>query len=393
MTAEPPTGALAGVHVLDVASMLAGPYAATLLGDLGADVVKLEPPNGDETRRFGPREGTDSGVFYGVNRNKRSVIADLRTPQGQEILAALVRWADVVVDNLRPSAKAKLGLDYASLSAMNPRVVSLSVSTFGPYGPYAGRPGIDPIAQAITGFMNVTGDPTAKPVKAGPPVADATCSILAAYGALAALWARERTGRGQEVHVSLMDALVHIQAPYTGQYFLLGTQQARTGNTSEWYAPYDAYQCRDGKYVHIACYNEKFFANLCTAIGQPELRDDIRFATNEARLVHRSALDEIVSRWLSDVDRDRALDTLWAADVIVGPVNDYAEAFADPQILHNNMVVEVDHHTGRKRVSGVPVRLSDTPGGVRLPPPALGAHTEAVLRELGIEAAGEAEAG
>jgi len=376
--------ALEGVKVLDAASMMAGPYAATLLGDMGAEVVKLEPPNGDETRRIGPRRGSDSGVFVGVNRNKRSVAVDLTTPDGQEILDRLVRWADVVVDNLRPRARRALGLDYESLRARNPRVVSVSVSTFGSTGPYAGRPGIDPVAQAISGLLNVTGFPDGPPVKAGPPVGDATCSLLAAFGAVSALWARERTGEGQQVEVSLIDGLVHIQAPYTGQYFLLDQQQPRSGNSIDWYAPYNAYRCADGLFVHIACYNDKFFRNLCAAMGRDDLPGDDRFRTNEDRLVHRAALDEIIGAFLADLPRAKALQVLWDHDCIVGPVNDYAEVFSDPQVLHNQMVVEVPHHTGPLRVTGVPVHLSATPGAVRRPPPALGEHTVEVLRELNL---------
>jgi crotonobetainyl-CoA:carnitine CoA-transferase CaiB-like acyl-CoA transferase len=377
--------ALEGIRVLDAASMMAGPYGATLLGDLGADVVKLEPPNGDETRRIGPRNEVDSGVFVGINRNKRSVAADLRTPDGRQVLDALIDWADVVVDNLRPRAKEKLGLDWPTLHSRNPRIVSVVVSTFGADGPYAGLPGIDPVAQALSGLMSVTGFPGGDPVKAGPPVGDAVASMLVAIGALSALWARQSTGEGQQVEVALIDGLIHIQAPYTGQHFLLGRQQPRMGNSIDWYAPYNAYRCADGRFVHLAAYNDKFFRNLCVAIGRPELADDERFVTNEERLAHREELDVVLAAFVGALPRDEALAQLWSNDVIAGPVNDYDEVFADPQVNHNGMVVDVEHHSGPLRVTGVPVRLSATPGAVRRPPPALGEHTAEVLRELGIE--------
>ncbi|GAB3042905.1 CaiB/BaiF CoA-transferase family protein [Parafrigoribacterium mesophilum] len=378
--------ALTGIHVLDAASMMAGPYCATLLGDLGADVIKLEPPNGDETRRIGPRKGTESGVFVGVNRNKRSIAVDLRTDDGKEVLARLVQWADVVVDNLRPTARKRLGLDYATLAAQNPRIISVSLSSFGADGPYAGRPGIDPVAQALTGMMAVTGFADSGPLKAGPPVGDAVASLLAGFGAMSALWARERTGLGQQVDVSLIDGLIHIQAPYTGQYFLMGTQQPRSGNSIGWYAPYNAFACSDGLYVHLACYNDKFFQNLCNALGQADLAADPRFATNDDRVANRDELDTIIAGFLATMPRQEALDHLWLHDVIVGPVNDYDEVFADPQVNHNGMVVDVNHHTGPLKVTGVPVHLSRTPGAVRLPPPGLGEHTTEVLDELGFSA-------
>jgi crotonobetainyl-CoA:carnitine CoA-transferase CaiB-like acyl-CoA transferase len=378
--------ALEGIRVLDAASMMAGPYGATLLGDLGADVIKLEPPNGDESRRIGPRKDADSGVFVGLNRNKRSVVADLRTDEGRQVLDALIGWADVIVENMRPNAKRKLGLDWETLHTRNPRAVAVSVSTFGSTGPYAGRPGIDPVAQALSGLMNVTGPRGGDPLKAGAPVADATASVLVAYGALSALWARERTGEGQQVEVALIDGMIHVQGPYTGQFALLGRQQPRTGNSIDWYAPYNAYRCADGRWVHLACYNDKFFANLCRAIERPELADDPRFATVEGRLEHAEHLDGVIGEHLATLPRDEALERLWAHDVIVGPVNGYEEVFADPQVAHNEMVVEVDHHTGPLKVTGVPVRLSDTPGAVRRPPPGLGEHTAEILEELGLDA-------
>jgi crotonobetainyl-CoA:carnitine CoA-transferase CaiB-like acyl-CoA transferase len=375
--------ALDGIRVLDVASMMAGPYGATLLGDLGADVIKLEPPNGDESRRIGPRRGTDSGVFVGLNRNKRSVVADLRTEDGRRVLDALIGWADVLVENMRASAKARFGLDWETLHARNERLICVSVSTFGSSGPYAGRPGIDPVAQAVSGFMNVTGPRGGEPLKAGAPVADATASTLVAVGALAALWARERTGAGQQVDVALLDGLLHAQGPYTGQFALLGRQQPRMGNSIDWYAPYNAYRCADGGFVHVACFNDKFFANLCRALERPELIDDPRFATADARLEHAEELDALVGGHLAGWTREEALERLWASDVIVGPVNGYAEVFADPQVAHNEMVVDVAHHAGPLQVTGVPLRLSETPGAVRRPPPALGEHTDEIRAELG----------
>jgi crotonobetainyl-CoA:carnitine CoA-transferase CaiB-like acyl-CoA transferase len=184
----------------------------------------------------------------------------------------------------------------------------------------------------------------------------------------------------------LIDGLIHIQAPYTGQYFLLGTQQPRTGNSIGWYAPYNAYVCADGHWVHVACYNDKFFRNLCVALERPELARDPRFLANDDRLAHRGELDAIIAGFLVTLPRQEALERLWAHDVIVGPVNDYDDVFADPQVIHNGMVVDVEHHTGPLRVTGVPVHLSDTPGSVRLPPPGLGEHTEQILDELGFSA-------
>ncbi len=205
---------LEGIRVLDLASILAGPYGATMLADMGADVIKIEPPRGDESRYFGPRVGADSGVFVGINRNKRGLVLDLAQPAGRQVYTRLLKTADVVVENLRPSAKAKLGVDYEASRVHQPQIVYISVSTFGQSGPYSRRPGIDPIAQAMSGFMAVTGERGGEPLKAGPAVADATCAMLVAYAAMVGLWVREKQGVGQQIEVCLVDGLIHLQAPH-----------------------------------------------------------------------------------------------------------------------------------------------------------------------------------
>lgn len=385
MTGPAPSGPLHGVKVLDIATMLAGPYGATLLGDLGADVVKLEAPGGDVSRKMGPTKDDTSGVFHGVNRNKRSITADLRSPGGRRVLQRLLSWADVLVTNQLPSVKKAIGVDATTLAASYPELISVSASTFGETGPYAGRPGIDPIAQAVSGFMAVTGERGGEPTKAGPPVADSVGSLLVTVGALAALYNRASGGTGQHVDVALIDGLIHVQAPYVGQYFLLGTQQPRSGNTIDWYAPYNSYRCADDRRIQLACHNDKFFHRLAEAMGQEELTEDPRFSTNDARLENRDDLDQLVEGFCRTAPRDQILDHLWSFDVIVGPIHDYVDVFSDPQVLHNGMVVTLDTADGPVRNSGVPLRFSATPGSVRRPPPRPGQHTDEILSELGLE--------
>lgn len=375
---------LEGIRVLDLASMMAGPYGATMLGDMGADVIKVEPPRGDEARTLGPGIGDDSGLFVGLNRNKRGLALDLTKPEAREVYVRLIRSADVVVENLRPQAKAKLGIGYEATCQINPRIVYISVSTFGQSGPYAGRPGIDPLAQALTGFMAVTGEPDGGPLKAGPAVADATCANLVAFAAMVGLWVRERQGIGQQIEISLIDGLLHIQAPLLGQYFLTAFVFPRSGNSSPYYAPAGAYACRDGRRIQIAIINDKFFANLCRALELPELVADPRFATTAARIEHRAMLDKPIGERFLQLDADEAMRRLSEADVIAAPVLAYPETVCDPQVAHNRMVEEVTHaRVGRLRVTGVPVKLSATPGAVRLAAPALGQHTVEILTELG----------
>lgn len=375
---------LEGIRVLDLASILAGPYGATMLGDMGTDVIKIEPPGGDEARGMGPGIGDDSGLFVGINRNKRSLVLDLTRPEGREVYYRLVKTADVVVENLRADAETKLGVSYAHTFERNPRIIYISVSTFGESGPYAGRPGIDPLAQALTGFMSVTGEAGGRPLKAGVAVADATCAGLVAYAAMLGLWTRQTQGIGQRIELSLVDGLMNMQCSNVGMYAVSGFEAPRVGNASPFYAPYDTFTCADGRQVLIALFHDRWFHRLCQAIGRLDLVDDPRFASNDARMAHQAELTDEVGRWFASVTASEAMAALTAADVIAAPVLTHAEAFVDPQITHNRMLVEVEHkNLGAIQVGGVAPKLSATPGAVRRAPPALGEHTEEILREAG----------
>jgi crotonobetainyl-CoA:carnitine CoA-transferase CaiB-like acyl-CoA transferase len=371
-----------------MATIVAGPFGTTMLADMGADVIKIEAPFGDDCRHMGPRLGVDSGTYVGVNRNKRGMVLDLRQPAALEVYYKLAQSADIIVTNMRRAAKEKLKIDYDSTRQHNPRIIYISVSTFGQLGPYSHRPGIDPVAQAMTGLMYVTGEPGGRPVKAGAAVADATVSAYVAYGAMIALWTRERQGIGQHLEVSLLDSLFHLQAPLLGRYFLTGDIPPRVGNGSPDYGPYNTYTSRDGTPVQVACFSDKWFRNFCQAVDRPELAEDERFVTNDKRMENGGALDALMQAACQQFDTAELMRRLEQADVIHGPVLSYAQAVEDPQMQHNGMVQEVVHpHVGRLRTHGLPIRLHATPGAVRLAPPALGQHTEEVLQELGYSAA------
>jgi crotonobetainyl-CoA:carnitine CoA-transferase CaiB-like acyl-CoA transferase len=377
---------LAGIRVLDIASMLAGPYGATMLGDMGADVIKIEPPYGDESRAIGVKVENDSGFYVGINRNKRSIVLDLTRPEGKELYFRLVRTADVIVDNLRPQAKAKLGVTYEENCKYNPKIICISVSAFGQDGPYAGRPGIDPLAQALSGLMSVTGEKDGKPLKAGPAIADATCANLVAFSAMVGLWVREQQGVGQQIEVCLVDGQIHIQPSQVGQFFLCKYVQPRVGNASPFYAPYGTFTCRDGRDIQIASFNNKFFHNICRAIGREDLIEDPRFTTGEERLARELELNAEIQKAFSQFDSEEMLRRLAKEDCMAAPVNTYEQTFADPQVIHNQMAVEVNHaRVGKVKVGGIPVKLKKTPGAVRLAPPTLGQHTREVLQELGLK--------
>ena len=379
---------LAGIRVLDIASMMAGPYGATLLGDMGADVIKIEPPYGDDSRAIGPGVENDGGFFVGINRSKRGIVLDLTKPEGRALYFRLVKTADVVIENLRPHAKAALGLSYEETRKHNANIICIAVSAIGQEGPYAGRPGVDPMAQALSGFMSFTGERDGGPLKAGPAIADATCANLVAFAAMMGLWVRAQQGIGQQIEVCLLDGMLHVQPTQLGQLFLLNYMHPRVGNTSAFTAPYGAFTCRDGKQIQIATFSKKFFVNVCKAIERDDLVTDPRLATNEGRLAHESELNAAIQAYFSQHDSEEMMRRLVAADVLAAPINTLRDAVADPQVQYNQMVVEVEHaRVGKLKVGGVPVKLTRTPGAVRLAAPTLGQHTREVLQEVGVEEA------
>ena len=377
---------LEGIRVLDLATMLAGPYAATLLGDLGADVVKVESHYGDDSRHLGPERLGQRSPFLSLNRNKRSLVLDLQQPAAQAVFARLAATSDVVITNVREPALSKLGLAYEQVRAHRPDVVWVGVTAFGPDGPYAGRPGIDFLAQGYAGLLALNGDPKGAPVRVTVPLVDVMTSELVVSGVLAALLVRARTGEGQRIDVSLLDALVHAQASGLGAWFLKEEITPRTGNRSQYFAPSGVYPCRDGKGIVITCPSDKFFAHLCRAL-EVEWVSDPRFAKIAARLANQDELDALLTARCGDFARDDLLLRLIAADVLAAPIHEIPEVAADLQVRHNDMIVATEHATlGRLEVTGVPVKLRGTPGSVRLPPPVHGQHTLALLAELGFGA-------
>ena len=375
---------LSGVRVVDLAHMLAGGYGSMLLGDLGAEMIKIEPLEiGDRTRLLGPPfvEG-ESGYFLGINRNKKSVALDLRTEDGRQVLYDLVRVSDVVFDNFRPGVMEEMGCGYEALKEINPRIIYCALSGFGETGPYRDRPAFDLAVQALSGAMSITGEPGRPPVRMGVPMGDLGGSLFCALAISAALYAREKTGLGRKIEIALMDCLVALLT-YVGQYYLLdGKVPGPMGSAHVSVVPYQAFPTQD-IYIVVAVFVEKFWQALCQVLGLEELVDDPRFADNDKRRDHREELIPI----LEDIFRTRPgeewLRLLTEAGVPSGPINTLDRVFADPQVAARNMVVEIDHpKVGSFRSIGNPVKTPPMPEGPFEPPPMHGQHTEEVLREV-----------
>lgn len=379
-------GPLVGLKVLEVSTMMAGPYAATLLGDMGADVIKVESPRGDDSRHLGPSIGGERSAFLSLNRSKRDVVVDLHSEGGQEVFGSLVAACDVVITNVREPALSRMGLDYDAVRSHRDDIIWIGVTAFGNDGPYAGRPGIDFLVQGYGGLLALTGEPGGDPVRVTVPLIDALTSTLVVTAALAALRSRDADGRGQRIDISLLDALVHAQAAGLGSHLVTGEETPRTGNRSHYFAPSGIYGTREGDRVIITCPSERFFDKLCEAL-EVDWNDDPRFSTIPQRMEHQDELDELIDRRCREFDREDLIRRLSDADVLVAPVNGVAEVVRDPQVAHNDMIVTVDHTTlGPLRVTGVPIHFRGTPAQVLRSPPRFGEHTREVLTELGYDA-------
>jgi crotonobetainyl-CoA:carnitine CoA-transferase CaiB-like acyl-CoA transferase len=400
MTDKAQTGPLAGVTVLDLSRVLAGPWATQLLADLGADVIKVERPGaGDDTRAWGPPFTTaadgsrgDAAYFFCANRNKRSVTVDMARPEGADLLRKLAAQADVVVENFKTGGLKKYGLDYESLREINPRLVYCSITGFGQTGPYRERAGYDYMIQAIGGLMSITGqadgEPGAEPMKVGVAVTDLFTGLYASNAVLAALLHARSTGQGQHVDMALFDVQAAMLANQATNYFVSGTAPQRMGNAHPNLAPYQPFPTQDGAIV-IAVGNDGQFRSLCTALGAPALGTDPRFATNAQRVAHRHELADLLKGLTVAKTTDAWMAALEAAGVPCGPINTVDRVFAEPQAVARGLVVEQDRSdlAGTVKTVASPIRLSETPAVYRSAPPALGEHTDSVLTErLGVTA-------
>jgi crotonobetainyl-CoA:carnitine CoA-transferase CaiB-like acyl-CoA transferase len=381
-SAHDPT-ALHALRVLDITQVMAGPFCSTMLADLGADVIKIESPAGDSTRQMSSAVGTDSPAFNAVNRGKRSLVVDLKTDAGRSVLRRLAETADILVENYRPGVMATFGLDYPTLSAANPRLIYASISGYGQTGPDRLKGGLDLIAQGVSGLMSITGEPGGAPVKTGIPVTDLGAGLFALVGILAALEARHQTGLGQHVDTSLVEAGVALSVWEATEYFTEGRSPQPTGSAHRLHAPYQAFRCADG-YITIGAATDRLFPKLCAVLGHPEWTSIPEFATTPSRVRHRAALADTIEAVTAGRPRAHWLQQLEAAGVPCGPLNDYAQVFADPQIVAREMVVDVEHPTlGTLRALGSPIKLSATPADARRRAPLLGEHTKDILTEAG----------
>jgi crotonobetainyl-CoA:carnitine CoA-transferase CaiB-like acyl-CoA transferase len=381
MGASQVTGALQGLRVIDLSRVLGGPYCTQALADHGAQVIKLEPPNGDETRSWGPPfVGETASYFVGVNRNKQGICVDLSCEEGRNILWQLLEGADVLVENFKPGTLERWGMDYARLSERFPKLIHCAISGFGPDGPLGGLPGYDAAIQAMAGLMSVNGEPDGPALRVGLPVVDMVTGLNALAGILLALAERERSGRGQSLDIALYDSGVSLLHPHLPNYFGNGRTPQRSGNAHPNIAPYDSYRTATAP-IFLAVGNDRQFKKLVSHLYAPELAQEARFVDNKSRCAHRGELKEVLEGLMQSLDCESLATKLIRGGVPCGPVHTVDAVANHPHTLHRELIVEIGSYRG----TGTPIKLSRTPATYRSAPPALGGDTRAVLDELGID--------
>ena len=379
--------ALSGIRVIDVTQVMAGPFCGMIMADMGANVIKVEPPLGDSARRMAGARGTESAAFNAVNRGKRGIVVDLKTKDGRDVVSRLARQADVLIENYRPGVMREFGLDYQTLRQSNPALIYASISGYGQTGPSSAKGGFDLIAQGVSGLMSITGEPGRPPVKCGVPLTDLGAALFALGGILAAIHYRTTTGLGQQVDTSLIEAGVALSVWEATEYFSGRGVPQPLGSAHRMSAPYQAIRCADG-YITLGAANDKLFGRLCALLGHSEWSQDPAFANDTARVRNREDLAARIEAVMASAPSSHWLTLLEGQEIPCGPINSYAEALEDAHIKARQMVVKTEHPTlGRIRTLGTPLKLSETPLVPGRPAPLLGQHTNQVLAEAGWNAA------
>lgn len=380
---SPKEGALKDIRVVDLSRYIAGPYCAMLLGDMGADVIKVEPPGrGEHSRSFGPFVEGESLYTMVFNRNKRSLTLDLRSEQGKQVLRDLLQKADVLVENFVPGTLEKMGLDWTTLESLNPRLIVTRISGFGQTGPLSGKPCFDVIGQTMSGLMEITGDPDRHPTMAGTYVVDYSTGMYATIGTLGALQARERTGKGQVVDVALMDSALSMLMTAIPEQVLHGRTMTRHGNRDRYAAPANTFRTRDDAWVHLVVAGDIMFGGLANAMGRPDLAEDPRYKTNEARMENVDALEEIINQWTGELTCSELLDALNTNKVPSAKVASVSDLVDDEHLAHRGQILKMEHSkAGTVPMQGFTVQFGDTPMQLRHPSPALSEHSNTILNE------------
>ncbi|MEM2338260.1 MAG: CaiB/BaiF CoA-transferase family protein [Candidatus Bathyarchaeia archaeon] len=376
---------LKGIRILDLSRILTGPFCSMILADLGAEVIKVEMPrSGDDARLWGPPfiRG-ESAYFLCLNRNKKSITLNLKSEKGKAIIYKLVKECDVLLENFKPGVTKRLGVDYETISKINPRIIYCSITGFGQTGPYQDYPAYDIVIEGMGGLMGITSEPDRPPRGVGIAIADIGAGMYAAIAILAALIAREKTGKGQWIDVSLLDSTVSLMTHMAANYFATGIVPKRDGSTHPNIAPYQCFKARDGKYLTVAVGNDRIWRNFCEALGLADLAENPKFSTNPKRVKNRDELIPTLEKIFLNKTRDEWIDILLKKGVPCGPVYAIDEVFRDPQVLHRKMLVEIEHpKAGTIKQIGIPMKFSETPGEIRTAPPLLGQHTDEILKNL-----------